>query len=365
MTSAAMHIARTGLDAQDMRMRVISNNLANVNTTGFKSDRANFETLAYQVVTSPGAQSSSESKYATGLNLGTGVKIQGTARIDTQGDVPADGQQPRHGARRQRLFPGAAPRRYSSATPARAISRAIAGGAAGDERGLSGTARHHRCPPTATSITDRYRRHRDRAACRPDQMRRTLGQIQVASFPNAAGLQNTGDNYLTETAASGAANLGIAGPGWPRQHQARASLEASNVNVVEELVDMIETQRAYEVNSKMITAADDMLKYVNQNHLTWPPAPPPRSASAGHWIEIALGLATLQHSSPRRSCPAMPMRRSSRRRCPRTSRSSSADPVAVGARRAGRPQRSDLPAVSAGYAALYEGSRAQAASAIR
>ena len=91
MSSAAMHIARTGLDAQDMRMRVISNNLANVNTTGFKKDRAAFETLAYQTVTTPGAQSTSETKYATGLNLGTGVKIQGTARIDTQGAMQTTG----------------------------------------------------------------------------------------------------------------------------------------------------------------------------------------------------------------------------------------------------------------------------------
>ena len=75
MGSAAMHVARTGLDAQDMRMRVISNNLANVNTTGFKKDRAAFETLAYQIVTAPGAASSSESRYATGLNLGTGVRV--------------------------------------------------------------------------------------------------------------------------------------------------------------------------------------------------------------------------------------------------------------------------------------------------
>ena len=87
MTSAAMHIARTGLDAQDTRMRVISNNLANVNTTGFKKGRAAFETLAYQTITAPGAASTSESKYATGLNLGTGVKVQGTARLDTQGSL--------------------------------------------------------------------------------------------------------------------------------------------------------------------------------------------------------------------------------------------------------------------------------------
>ena len=78
MGSAALHIARTGIDAQDKRMRVIANNLANVNTTGYKRDRAAFETLAYQTVTAPGAPSTSQSNYATGLNLGTGVRIQGT-----------------------------------------------------------------------------------------------------------------------------------------------------------------------------------------------------------------------------------------------------------------------------------------------
>jgi flagellar basal-body rod protein FlgG len=92
----------------------------------------------------------------------------------------------------------------------------------------------------------------------------TLGQIQVASFPNGAGLLSQGDNYLTETAASGAANLGVAGQDG-RGSIRQGMLEASNVNVVEELVDMIETQRAYEVNSKMISATDDMLKYINQN----------------------------------------------------------------------------------------------------
>ena len=91
MSSAAMYIARTGLDAQNTRMRVISHNLANVNTTGFKRDRAAFETLAYQTVTAPGAASTAETKYATGLNLGTGVRVQGTARIDTQGSLQTTG----------------------------------------------------------------------------------------------------------------------------------------------------------------------------------------------------------------------------------------------------------------------------------
>ena len=91
-----------------------------------------------------------------------------------------------------------------------------------------------------------------------------IGQIQLAIFPNNAGLQAAGDNYLTETAASGAANLGIAGQDG-RGNIRQGMLEGSNVNVVEELVNMIETQRAYEVNSKMITATNEMLQYVNQN----------------------------------------------------------------------------------------------------
>ena len=91
MTTAAMHIARTGLDAQDTRRRVISNTLANVATTGFKRDRAAFETLSYQVVTAPGAQSTGETQYATGLNLGTGVRVQGTSRTETQGSMNQTG----------------------------------------------------------------------------------------------------------------------------------------------------------------------------------------------------------------------------------------------------------------------------------
>ena len=91
-----------------------------------------------------------------------------------------------------------------------------------------------------------------------------VGQIQIAAFPNSAGLQAIGDNYLVETAASGAVNLGIAGQDG-RGNIRQGMLEGSNVNVVEELVDMIETQRAYEVNSKMISASDEMLQYINQN----------------------------------------------------------------------------------------------------
>ncbi|WP_294291443.1 flagellar basal-body rod protein FlgG [uncultured Sphingomonas sp.] len=261
MGSAALHIARTGIDAQDTRMRVISNNLANVNTTGFKKDRAAFETLAYQVVTAPGSASTQETKYATGLNLGTGVRVQGTSRIDRQGamqttgnslDVALDG-----GGYFQVQLPGGQ------------LGYTRAGNFNRSAEGLVVTSEGYQVmpgitvPENATAIT--IGQDGTVSATIPGQTESTqLGQIQIASFANAAGLQSVGDNYLIETGASGAANLGIAGQDG-RGNIRQGMLEGSNVNVVEELVDMIETQRAYEVNSKMISATDEMLKYVNQN----------------------------------------------------------------------------------------------------
>lgn len=261
MSSAAMHIARTGLDAQDMRMRVISNNLANVNTTGFKRDRAAFETLAYQTITAPGAASSTESKYATGLNLGTGVRIQGTARINTQGamqttnnslDIALDGEG----------F-------FQVQMPGGTLGYTRAGNFSRSAEGLLVTSEGYQVmpgitvPEGATQITigtDGTVSATIQGQTAPAE----IGQIQIATFPNPAGLQSKGDNYLTETAASGAVNMGVAGLEGRGQIR-QGMLEGSNVNVVEELVDMIETQRAYEVNSKMIKSTDEMLQYANQN----------------------------------------------------------------------------------------------------
>ncbi len=261
MTSAAMHIARTGLDAQDMRMRVISNNLANVNTTGYKRDRAAFETLAYQTITAPGAPSTSETKYAVGLNLGTGVRIQGTARIDTQGAMQTTGNALDLALDGDGYF--------QVQMPGGTLGYTRAGNFTRSPEGLLVTSEGYQVmpgitvPEGATAIT--VGTDGTVSATVPGQTEASqLGQIQVASFANSAGLLSKGDNYLTETAASGAANLGVAGLEG-RGNIRQGMLEASNVNVVEELVDMIETQLAYEVNSKMISATDDMLKYVNQN----------------------------------------------------------------------------------------------------
>jgi flagellar basal-body rod protein FlgG len=261
MSSAAMHIARTGLDAQDMRMRVISNNLANVNTTGYKRDRAAFETLAYQTVQAPGAPSTSETKYATGLNLGTGVRIQGTARIDTQGSMQTTGNSLDLALDGDGYFQVQLPGGTLGYTRAGNFSRSA--------EGLLVTSEGYQVMPGITvpegTTTITVGTDGTVSAIVPGQTDPSeLGQIQIANFPNSAGLLAQGDNYLTETAASGAANLGVAGLDG-RGNIRQGMLEASNVNVVEELVDMIETQRAYEVNSKMISATDDMLKYVNQN----------------------------------------------------------------------------------------------------
>jgi flagellar basal-body rod protein FlgG len=261
MSSAALHIARTGLDAQNTRMRVISNNLANVNTTGFKKDRAAFETLAYQVVTAPGAASTAETRYATGLNLGTGVRVQGTARIDTQGSMQTTGNSLDVALDGDGYF--------QVQLPGGQLGYTRAGNFTRSPEGLVVTSEGYQVmpgltvPEGATNITIGSDGTVSATIAGQTEAAQ-LGQIQVASFPNSAGLQATGDNYVIETAASGAVNLGIAGQDGRGQIR-QGMLEGSNVNVVEELVDMIETQRAYEVNSKMISATDDMLKYVNQN----------------------------------------------------------------------------------------------------
>ncbi|GGD63944.1 flagellar basal-body rod protein FlgG [Croceicoccus mobilis] len=260
MPTSALHVARTGLEAQDARMRVISNNLANVATTGFKRDRANFATLAYQSARIAGQQSSAETQYAEGMNLGTGVAVQSTSRITSQGTlnstenpldlaISGDGyfQVERPGGQLAYTRAGnftlsaegqiVTPQGYA-VQPAINVPQGAGSLAIGDDGIVSAVLAGESEPVE-------------------------LGQITLASFTNAGGLQPIGDNFLIETAASGPAQIGAAnaeGRGSIRQ----GMLEGSNVNVVTELVDMIETQRAYEINSKMISAVDEMLRNANQ-----------------------------------------------------------------------------------------------------
>lgn len=258
MANAALHVARTGLDAQNARMRVIANNLANVNTTGFKRDRAAFETLAYQTIVAPGAPSSAETKYAVGLSLGTGVQMTGTARIDTQGSLTTTGNALDLAIEGAGYFQVRTPDGKTAYTRAGDLSLSQDGTLV-TSAGLP-IQPQIQVPDGAQSISIGAD---GTVSATVDGTATELGKLETARFANAAGLQALGDNLLSETAASGVAQVGA--PGSEGRGSLRSgALEASNVNVVEELVDMIETQRAYEVNSKMISATDEMLKYVNQ-----------------------------------------------------------------------------------------------------
>ena len=260
MTKAALHVARTGLDAQNTKMRVIANNLANVNTTGFKRDRADFETLAYQQIVAAGANSDSQNKFATGLNLGSGVAMQGTAKINAQGTLNQTGNTLDMAIEGSGYF--------QVQQPDGSIAYTRAGNFTTTAEGVVVTSEglplipQITVPEGATSVTignDGSVSATLQGQTEPTQ----LGQIELASFMNPGGLTAVGGNLLKESAASGTPQVGVAGLDGRGVVRA-GDLETSNVNVVEELVDMIETQRAYEVNSKMIKATDEMLQYVNQ-----------------------------------------------------------------------------------------------------
>lgn len=260
MTNAALHVARTGLDAQNLRMRVIANNLANVNTAGFKRDRASFETLAYQAITAPGAPSSQDNKYATGLSLGSGVQVKGTAKIDTQGTLQTTGDALDMAIEGAGFFQVEMPDGRTAYTRAGDFKLSGEGTIVTDD-GMP-LIPQVQVPEGTQSIT--IGADGTISAQLPGQSDlQELGRIELARFTNPAGLESLGNNLMAETPASGAPQVGTAGLDG-RGSIRQGSLEASNVNVVEELVDMIETQRAYEVNSKMIKATDEMLQYVNQ-----------------------------------------------------------------------------------------------------
>ncbi len=257
----ALWIAKTGLDAQQTRMAVVSNNLANVNTTGFKRGRAVFEDLFYQNIRQVGAQSSQDTQIPSGLSLGTGVRTVATDKLHTQGnmiqtenslDVAVEG----------RGF-------FQILQPDGSLAYSRDGNFKVDSQGQIVTSNGYTLQPAITvpenalSLTigiDGVVSATTPGSAAPVQ----LGNIQLADFVNPTGLQPVGKNLYVESAASGAPSTstpGLNGVGTVLQ----GALESSNINVVEELVNMIETQRAYEMNSKVISATDKMLQYVNNN----------------------------------------------------------------------------------------------------
>ncbi len=256
----SLWIAKTGLDAQQMQLDVISNNIANVSTNGYKRARAVFEDLLYQTLRQPGAQSSQQTTIPSGLQLGTGVNPIATERIFTQGNLNQTSNPLDIAINGQGFF--------QVTMPDGTLAYTRDGSFQKDANGQIVTASGYplspalTIPSTATSLTvgrDGTVSYTQSGSSTSTQ----LGSIQLASFVNPGGLQSTGENLFVETASSGtptpgtpgANGLGVVSQGY---------VETSNVNVAEELVTMIQAQRSYELNSKVITTSDQMLAKLSQ-----------------------------------------------------------------------------------------------------
>jgi len=257
----ALWISKTGLDAQQTRLSVISNNLANVNTTGFKRDQAIFQDLIYQNKRQSGGSTTENTRSPSGLSIGTGVRVVATEKLHTQGNISQTGKPLDMAVLGRGFF------QIEQADGTLTYSRD--GTFQIDANGQVVTSQGLLLQPAITipqdtqSITvgqDGTVSVVTGTNTAPTQ----IGNIQLADFVNPSGLQPEGNNLFSETASSGSpitGTPGLTGLGVLES----GSVETSNVNVVEELVNMIETQRAYEMNSKVITTSDQMLQYVSNN----------------------------------------------------------------------------------------------------
>ncbi|GLQ93826.1 flagellar basal-body rod protein FlgG [Dyella acidisoli] len=255
---SSLWIAKTGLDAQQTQMDVISNNLANASTTGFKTSRASFQDLMYQNEGQPGSQTTEQTQSPTGLLLGTGVKVVGSEKLFTQGAITQTGNSLDVAIQGNGFI--------QVSLPDGTVAYTRDGSLHQDSTGQVVTGDGYPLVPSITlpanvnSITigtDGTVSVTSNGSTTPTQ----VGVIQLANFVNSAGLQPMGQNLYLETQSSGTAQTGqpgINGMGT----LAQGSLESSNTNVVEEMVNMIQAQRTYEMNSKSISAVDDMLQFV-------------------------------------------------------------------------------------------------------
>jgi flagellar basal-body rod protein FlgG len=255
---SSLWVAKTGLDAQQTRMDVISNNLANANTTGYKSARASFQDLVYQNLRQPGGQTTEQTQSPTGLMLGTGVRVVGSQKLFTQGNIEQTGNA---------LDVAIQGRGFLQVTmPDGTIAYTRDGSLHQDENGQIVTANGYSIDPpisipaNAQSITIGSDGTVS-VSLAGQAATQQIGTVQLADFINPAGLQPNGDNLYLETASSGSPQIGQPGLNGLGTLESGA-LESSNVNVVEQMVNMIQTQRTYEMNSKAVSAADSMLQYL-------------------------------------------------------------------------------------------------------
>jgi len=257
----ALWAAKTGLDAQQTRMAVVSNNLANVNTTGFKKSRAVFEDLLYQNVTQVGASTTQNTQAASGLELGTGVRVVATEKTYTQGNLDQTGNALDLAINGRGFF--------QVLMPDGTVAYTRAGDLQMNATGQLVTSSGYTVQPAITipqgaqSITI-GNDGTVSAQLAGQSAPTTVGNLQLADFVNPAGLQPRGENLLSESASSGTAQTGTPGQNGLGTLQ-QGAVESSNVNVVEEMVNMIETQRAYEMNTKAISTTDQMLQFLSTN----------------------------------------------------------------------------------------------------
>jgi len=256
----SLSIAKTGMDAQQTQLDVVANNLANVGTTGFKRSRAVFEDLMYQNLRQSGGQTSDQTRMPSGLQLGTGARVVATERIHTQGNSTKTDNQKDLMINGDGFFQVLMPDGTAAYTRDGSFQT--------DQNGQLVTASGYpvqpaiTLPANATSLT--VGRDGTVSVVQAGSAASVqVGQIQLATFLNATGLQSKGENLYVETDSSGGANQSA-----PGQNGAgtlnQGYVESSNVNVVEELVNMIQTQRAYEINSKVVKTSDEMLGRLSQ-----------------------------------------------------------------------------------------------------
>ncbi|MBK7355534.1 flagellar basal-body rod protein FlgG [Propionivibrio sp.] len=256
----SLWIARTGLDAQQTSIDVIANNLANVSTNGFKRARPVFEDLLYQTLRQPGAQSSQSTQIPAGLQLGTGARPVSTARIHTQGSLLQTGNSLDLAVDGAGFFQVLLPDGTTAYSRDGSFQR--------DNQGQVVTSSGYPLQPSITipadALTITIARDGVVSITQAGTTATTqVGTVQLATFINVGGLQSVGENLFLETASSGTPTPntpGTNGAGILNQN----FVETSNVNVAEELVSMIQTQRAYELNSKVISTSDQMLARLSQ-----------------------------------------------------------------------------------------------------
>ncbi len=256
----SLWISKTGLDAQQTQMDVISNNLANVSTNGFKRSRAVFEDLLYQNIRQPGAQSSQQTQLPSGMQLGTGVKPVATERIFAQGNLTQTSNNTDIAINGSGFFQITMPDGTTSYTRDGSFQVNSTGQLVTSSGYIVQPA--ITIPANAQSVTVAQDGTVSITLPKTTAVS-NLGTIQLASFINPAGLTALGQNLYAATASSGTPITGAPGANGVGTLQ-QGYVETSNVNVVEELVNMIQSQRAYEINSKAITTSDQMLQKLGQ-----------------------------------------------------------------------------------------------------